>query len=588
MEFHLIYTCTKNVWDEFLLSYHTSKYVYKKAEIKLYYHIICDTFVHDKMDNKENVNLYHILPDKDGSHHVVGQEELYRKIIDGKLNGCLMALNKIEMGACALVDTDTIFLAPFIPKIIERFSDSGPATTGAVFQQIGDDGRRRVGDYNGGVILFNAYRAREFVSEWRDLTLTRKYFYEQQPYSILANSSKWRGSFQIISHLNNLRECNVPRGHDWRGNPQSLFKIRDRKLHYRNHSISILHNHLINWEQDDGAREWGHTVVQQIIKNDVEVAPYLLTILRVKVSRNMKICDLYNRHGTHQIPQTLLKYQQTFGKPYPIHQSRAYSAIEWGFFKHVMDKNLSFDNIKYIPVQITNHLVDRHNQPSTQLKNVLERYDCGFVVVQHCNGIAIAPKNSKIYVFNAGGGGRTNGLTHIPIPLLNEPHLSKEERNNLDSIKRIHRVSFMGNIKTHPCRQTLELLFNDDDDDDDIYWSNTYGDYRSVMKQTVFALSPRGFGPTSFRLYEALEFGCIPVYIHDDDIWLPYKDEIDWSQLAILHHIKDMATLPKRLESISDEQITTMRKYASRIYDKYFTLDGLFKWMSIHISSYQV
>jgi predicted transcriptional regulator len=35
------------------------------------------------------------------------------------------------------------------------------------------------------------------------------------------------------------------------------------------------------------------------------------------------------------------------------------------------------------------------------------------------------------------------------------------------------------------------------------------------MQETVFCLCPSGSGPNSIRLWEAIEFGCVPVILSD-------------------------------------------------------------------------
>lgn len=45
-----------------------------------------------------------------------------------------------------------------------------------------------------------------------------------------------------------------------------------------------------------------------------------------------------------------------------------------------------------------------------------------------------------------------------------------------------------------------------------------------TWKACMLQLAPRGTNPTSFRLYEALQGGHIPVYIWEDVLWLPYVD----------------------------------------------------------------
>ena len=49
--------------------------------------------------------------------------------------------------------------------------------------------------------------------------------------------------------------------------------------------------------------------------------------------------------------------------------------------------------------------------------------------------------------------------------------------------------------------------------------------WKQLMGRAVFNLAPRGTGPTSFRFYEALQMGTVPVYIYDHNatLWLPYN-----------------------------------------------------------------
>jgi hypothetical protein len=99
--------------------------------------------------------------------------------------------------------------------------------------------------------------------------------------------------------------------------------------------------------------------------------------------------------------------------------------------------------------------------------------------------------------------------------------------------------------------------------------------WRAVMADSVFSLCPRGLGRTSFRLYEALSVGSIPIYIWDDLEWLPYRDEIDWSELAISINIGDIAKLPELLADYTPERIAAMQARIASLYDDYFTLTGV-------------
>ena len=46
--------------------------------------------------------------------------------------------------------------------------------------------------------------------------------------------------------------------------------------------------------------------------------------------------------------------------------------------------------------------------------------------------------------------------------------------------------------------------------------------WREEARKTVFSLAPRGYGRSSFRLFEMLQAGRVVVYLYDDVPWLPY------------------------------------------------------------------
>ena len=97
--------------------------------------------------------------------------------------------------------------------------------------------------------------------------------------------------------------------------------------------------------------------------------------------------------------------------------------------------------------------------------------------------------------------------------------------------------------------------------------------YAEIMERSVFSLAPRGYGKTSFRLYEAFQMGSIPIYIFDDP-WIPFTDKIDWQRAAILLHEKDIETIPQVLRGIDDNRYRDMLAYGKQTYEKYMTFEG--------------
>lgn len=51
---------------------------------------------------------------------------------------------------------------------------------------------------------------------------------------------------------------------------------------------------------------------------------------------------------------------------------------------------------------------------------------------------------------------------------------------------------------------------------------------------TKYNLAPRGYGRTSFRLFEVIQMGRVPVYLYDDVSWVPYAGEHTCEQRRLL------------------------------------------------------
>jgi hypothetical protein len=91
-------------------------------------------------------------------------------------------------------------------------------------------------------------------------------------------------------------------------------------------------------------------------------------------------------------------------------------------------------------------------------------------------------------------------------------------------------------------------------------------EYRVVMGRSRFVLCPRGTGTSSFRLFEALACGRVPVILSDD--WVAPRG-IDWASCAVRIAECDVAAVPRRLEAL-EENWRTMSAAAAEVYDEWF------------------
>jgi hypothetical protein len=190
-----------------------------------------------------------------------------------------------------------------------------------------------------------------------------------------------------------------------------------------------------------------------------------------------------------------------------------------------------------------------------------------FTIVQYDDGALENIDNCR--VFCAGGVGDD------PIPLTTERHPVR-------GFKKSIFASFLGSMGTHPIRkQMFDILKNEDlFIVEDVYTKreNT-PHFAEVTEKSCFTLCPRGYGKTSFRLYEAMQLGSVPVYISNDH-WLPYTKYVDWSKFCVLIKPEEINKIPGILKKIfADGTYTTMRAEAIRVYEEYFCFESMYKWV---------
>lgn len=132
-----------------------------------------------------------------------------------------------------------------------------------------------------------------------------------------------------------------------------------------------------------------------------------------------------------------------------------------------------------------------------------------YTIVQFDDGILNDISHLDIKVFSMGGG-----RVDYPIPLLCMPHRAHT------GIKQDVFASFIGK-DTHVCRKDIMGL----EGNAGYYISNklhSLPEYTRMMQNSIFSLTPRGYGSSSFRICEAIHAGSIPVY-YSDKHCIPYN-----------------------------------------------------------------
>jgi hypothetical protein len=132
-----------------------------------------------------------------------------------------------------------------------------------------------------------------------------------------------------------------------------------------------------------------------------------------------------------------------------------------------------------------------------------------FTICQYDDGPMVDFKDLDIVVYGMSGG-----RIDYPIPLLCQPHGYKF------NCKRDIFASFIGG-DTHPIRRELVKQFAGKKDCMVMIKKLPLKEYCNILARSVFALCPRGYGKSSFRIAEAIYYGAIPVYVSDEFV-LPY------------------------------------------------------------------
>jgi hypothetical protein len=262
------------------------------------------------------------------------------------------------------------------------------------------------------------------------------------------------------------------------------------------------------------------------------------------------------------------------------------------FFLNKFNKLKPITKRKYIPCSWTNFQIEfdfpsKKEKMNTELKNWLKENPSVhgyFTIVQYDDGCLLdLPENTL--VFGACSG-------NIPIPLIYE-----DTKNNLIS-RKINKsfqeknilCSFVGS-NTHILRSQMINFLNKDKDfllHVNNFWtpnvdSNSQENFINTTCNSKFCLAPRGYGKSSFRFFEILQLGSIPIYIWDDVEWVPYKDIIDYSLFSISLNINNINKLKDILLSIDEKKYEQMLNEYEKI-KHLFTLEGMYEWIIQKVS----
>jgi hypothetical protein len=289
--------------------------------------------------------------------------------------------------------------------------------------------------------------------------------------------------------------------------------------------------------------------------------------------------------NTMNVPLEFINPKQHVGYP-PYNQSINF---ELYFYQEFINENIHTP-LTYIPIQWTNyHIQNEFGKNLKELNNFikegLSKNKNYFTVVQYDGGPQIDLHNTLI--FSQGGIFDINKKynNYLPLPLITKKKLKKEGK------EKVFLASFSGR-HTHGIRKKVEkiLQHNEDikitnlDSMNSEFTDEQFNSYKDLISESYFSLCPRGYGPTSFRLYESISLGTVPIYI-SDDFFLPFKELIDWENLAVLIKPREIKKIPQIIDKLlSGPDYKSMLDYGKKCETQFFNFEFMKKYIFEKIS----
>jgi spore maturation protein CgeB len=112
--------------------------------------------------------------------------------------------------------------------------------------------------------------------------------------------------------------------------------------------------------------------------------------------------------------------------------------------------------------------------------------------------------------------------------------------------------------------------------------------YAENMLQSPYALVARGAGNFSYRLYEVMSCGRIPLFINTDCV-LPYENLIDWKKSCVWLEEKEVEQISSKLirfhHSISEQEFEARQINNRKIYEEWISPVGFFRNLKLLVKA---
>jgi len=183
---------------------------------------------------------------------------------------------------------------------------------------------------------------------------------------------------------------------------------------------------------------------------------------------------------------------------------------------------------------------------------------------------------------------KKHNITTIPLIMSDHYHIDEKTVSRLRENEKVYDFCFIGSVGCYN-RDILKnikhskyyfedtsnfTIYKDMDSKEKINHIITFLDKISKSK---FVFCPRGGGSSSFRLYEAMMVGSVPIVTGMNDY--PFEDIVNWDDFAIRTTLdsKGLKLAAKKTKEINYD---LMRNNGIDFWEKYCKINNLYKWLT--------
>ena len=117
-------------------------------------------------------------------------------------------------------------------------------------------------------------------------------------------------------------------------------------------------------------------------------------------------------------------------------------------------------------------------------------------------------------------------------------------------------------------------------------WEKAQLEFVQNLTTSDYILCARGAGNFSYRLYEALSCGRIPIFL-DTDCVLPYDFVLDWKKYCVWVHEGQIPKIADKLVefhgSLSSREFVEMQRECRKLWENWLSPEGFFANLHRHL-----